>query len=210
MGIGDLSGKTAVVTGANRGIGAAIAVALARAGADIVGTSRQMNADEEDRNWKRRRSPCEPARQLRLPHNRPHRLTGDPEASAARRRKLQPCAPGQMYRERPFCAYDPSAARPRNVIALRPCSITMADAKRSLLQGGPSDGSQSFLLWPDRRVIRHEQNLDERPGQPAAAGAELWHCRLSPRDLGRSRRLIDRERTYAGPSLRGRCQTDGR
>ena len=47
MGIGDLSGKTAVVTGANRGIGAAIAVALARAGADIVGTSRQMNADEE-------------------------------------------------------------------------------------------------------------------------------------------------------------------
>lgn len=47
MSIGDLSGKTAVVTGANRGIGAAIAVALARAGADIVGTSRQMNADEE-------------------------------------------------------------------------------------------------------------------------------------------------------------------
>lgn len=47
MSIGDLSGKTAVVTGANRGIGAAIAVALARAGADIVGTSRQMNADED-------------------------------------------------------------------------------------------------------------------------------------------------------------------
>lgn len=45
--IGDLSGKTAVVTGANRGIGAAIAIGLARAGADIVGTSREMSAGED-------------------------------------------------------------------------------------------------------------------------------------------------------------------
>ena len=44
--IGDLSGKTAVVTGANRGIGAAIAIGLAHAGADIVGTSREMNEHE--------------------------------------------------------------------------------------------------------------------------------------------------------------------
>jgi 2-deoxy-D-gluconate 3-dehydrogenase len=41
-----LAGKIAVVTGANRGIGRAIAVALAESGADIVGTSRQMNDDE--------------------------------------------------------------------------------------------------------------------------------------------------------------------
>ena len=45
--IGDLAGKTAVVTGANRGLGAAIALGLAQAGADIVGTSREMSADEE-------------------------------------------------------------------------------------------------------------------------------------------------------------------
>ena len=45
--IGDLSGKTALVTGANRGIGAAIALGLAQAGANIVGTSRQMSEDEE-------------------------------------------------------------------------------------------------------------------------------------------------------------------
>jgi 2-deoxy-D-gluconate 3-dehydrogenase len=41
-----LAGKIAVVTGANRGIGRAIAVALAESGADIVGTSRQMSDDE--------------------------------------------------------------------------------------------------------------------------------------------------------------------
>ena len=41
-----LAGKIAVVTGANRGIGHAIALALAESGADIVGTSRQMNDDE--------------------------------------------------------------------------------------------------------------------------------------------------------------------
>lgn len=47
MTIGDLSGKVALVTGANRGIGAAIAIGLARAGADIVATSRQMSESEE-------------------------------------------------------------------------------------------------------------------------------------------------------------------
>ena len=41
-----LAGKIAVVTGANRGIGYAIALALAESGADIVGTSSQMNDDE--------------------------------------------------------------------------------------------------------------------------------------------------------------------
>lgn len=41
----DLTGKTAVVTGARRGIGAAIAIALAEAGADIVGVSLSMPED---------------------------------------------------------------------------------------------------------------------------------------------------------------------
>ena len=38
----NLSGKTALVTGARRGIGKAMAVALAEAGADIVATSAGM------------------------------------------------------------------------------------------------------------------------------------------------------------------------
>lgn len=40
----DLSGRTAVVTGARRGIGLAMAEALAVAGADIVGVSAQLEA----------------------------------------------------------------------------------------------------------------------------------------------------------------------
>ncbi len=41
----DLSGKTALVTGARRGIGRAMAEALAEAGADIIGVSASMDAD---------------------------------------------------------------------------------------------------------------------------------------------------------------------
>ena len=43
----DLSGKTALVTGCRRGIGEAVAVALARAGADIVGVSASLDADDD-------------------------------------------------------------------------------------------------------------------------------------------------------------------
>ena len=45
MNLFDLSGKTALVTGARRGIGAGMALALAEAGADIIGASAQMEQD---------------------------------------------------------------------------------------------------------------------------------------------------------------------
>ena len=43
-GIFDLSGKVALVTGASRGIGRAIAITLAEYGADVACTGRDMNA----------------------------------------------------------------------------------------------------------------------------------------------------------------------
>jgi 2-deoxy-D-gluconate 3-dehydrogenase len=42
-----LDGKTALVTGARRGIGMAMAVALAEAGADIIGVSKRLEAGSE-------------------------------------------------------------------------------------------------------------------------------------------------------------------
>jgi 2-deoxy-D-gluconate 3-dehydrogenase len=44
----DLTGKTAVVTGSRRGIGRAVAVALAEAGADIIGCSANLESDGGD------------------------------------------------------------------------------------------------------------------------------------------------------------------
>jgi 2-deoxy-D-gluconate 3-dehydrogenase len=44
----DLSGKAAVVTGARRGIGLAIAEALSRAGADIIGVSASLESTGSD------------------------------------------------------------------------------------------------------------------------------------------------------------------
>ena len=43
----DLSGRTALVTGANTGLGQAIAVGLAEAGADIVAVGRSAPAETE-------------------------------------------------------------------------------------------------------------------------------------------------------------------
>jgi 2-deoxy-D-gluconate 3-dehydrogenase len=43
----DLSGRTALVTGCRRGIGKAMAIALAEAGADIVGVSASLAPDSE-------------------------------------------------------------------------------------------------------------------------------------------------------------------
>jgi 2-deoxy-D-gluconate 3-dehydrogenase len=45
MDIFDLSGRTALVTGASRGIGAATCAALARAGADVIGVSSSLPED---------------------------------------------------------------------------------------------------------------------------------------------------------------------
>lgn len=44
-GLFDLTGKTALITGARRGIGAGMALALAEAGADIIGASASMETD---------------------------------------------------------------------------------------------------------------------------------------------------------------------
>ncbi|MBP6432139.1 MAG: SDR family NAD(P)-dependent oxidoreductase, partial [Ferruginibacter sp.] len=44
----NLAGKTALVTGCNRGIGKAMAIGLAEAGADIIGVSANLAASGSD------------------------------------------------------------------------------------------------------------------------------------------------------------------
>ena len=44
----DLRGKTAVITGARKGIGLAIATAMAEHGADIIGISSQIDTDSSE------------------------------------------------------------------------------------------------------------------------------------------------------------------
>lgn len=48
MGLFNLEGKTALVTGCKRGIGFAMALALAEAGADIIGVSASLEAENSD------------------------------------------------------------------------------------------------------------------------------------------------------------------
>ena len=48
MDLFNLEGKTALVTGARRGIGFGMAVALAEAGADIIGVSASLESEGSD------------------------------------------------------------------------------------------------------------------------------------------------------------------
>ena len=69
----DLTGQTALVTGASRGIGAAIAVALAKAGADILGVSRHDHPGRRHRasGAGRRAAVLSPSHRLLRPRPRP-------------------------------------------------------------------------------------------------------------------------------------------
>jgi 2-deoxy-D-gluconate 3-dehydrogenase len=54
----NLSGKIALVTGCNKGIGKAMAIGLAEAGADIIGVSGSLESSGSDIENKQGSSAC--------------------------------------------------------------------------------------------------------------------------------------------------------
>ena len=71
MDLFDLTGKTAIVTGASRGLGRTFANALARAGADLAVTSRDAGHLRETLRGDRSARPPRGAARARRPQTRP-------------------------------------------------------------------------------------------------------------------------------------------
>ncbi len=201
----DLAGKVALVTGCRRGIGLAMAEALAQAGADVVGTS--LNSRRETRRRARasrrpvaRSSPTAPTSAIRTapPISRVRSRATDTRStyssttrgrSPAPRLSTTPTRCGRPSSRRishpPSSSPEKSAGRWSSADAARSSSPHLSSASRAASTSRATPAAKSGLVGPRARAL-------ERVG-------------AARRERQRDRARLHRHRQHAGPARRRRA-----
>ena len=194
----DLTGKTALVTGASRGLGQQFARALAGAGADLAITSRTLRFARTVR--RRNRSTRPPRRLRRAQRPRPS------EHRSRRRRRRSPARPHRHPRQQRRLQH-PQAGRRRHVGRLEhdprhqpPRHVLRRPGRRPAHDPAPLRPHHQHRLGHVRRRLRRPRPVRRKPRRREAAHDEP-RPRLGParhhRQLPRPRLVQDRAKPRA-------------
>ena len=198
----DLSGRTALVTGCRRGIGRAAAVALAQAGADIVGVSASLEPRSEVAAAVEARGRSFRALPLRLRRSRSACTTSSPRCAATDARDRHPRQQRRHDRARPG-----SRARRR---ALGSRARGEPDcAVRARARARPRHGRARERQDRVRRLAALVPGRHQRAGLHGEQVGRRRPDEGARERVGRARRQRQRRRARLrrAPTTRRRCRT---